>query len=79
MNGGVQNRGGRAVGEAVLIRPHEKILCDVAEAATLWSISERSMRDLIHQGVVPSVRFGKRVLIPVEGLRAAWNRLKESG
>lgn len=60
------------------LRPHEKILCSIEEAAALWSLSPRQMHDLIRDGFVPSVRAGRRVLIPVEGLRSAWQSLKGS-
>ena len=38
------------------------------EAAELLRVSERMVRDLIKDGTVPSVRLGRRVLIPVPAL-----------
>ena len=46
----------------------ETAVLTTPEAAELLRVSERMMRDLIKDGTVPSVRLGRRVLIPVPAL-----------
>lgn len=47
----------------------EKLTVSVAETATALGISETLVRELIASGELPAVRAGKRVLVPVQGLR----------
>jgi excisionase family DNA binding protein len=47
----------------------------VREAAEIASISERKMRTLIHAGEVPSIKIGRRRLVPNQPFRA-WLRRK---
>lgn len=47
-----------------------KAVLTMAEAAAILRISERSVREGIKAGRIPSVRLGRRVLIPVPTLLA---------
>jgi excisionase family DNA binding protein len=47
----------------------DPLLVPVAEAASILSISARTMWGLVAARAVPSVRIGRRTLIPVEALR----------
>jgi excisionase family DNA binding protein len=38
----------------------------VAEAAPVWGLTEKALRQRIFRGQVPYRKFGKRVLIPVD-------------
>lgn len=40
----------------------------VAEAAPLLRVSERHLRELLRRGEVPSLRLGRRVVIPTARL-----------
>ena len=42
-----------------------KAVLTTSEAATLLRVSERSVRDMIKAGTVPSLRLGRRLLVPV--------------
>ena len=46
----------------------EPILLTVNEAARLLRISRNLCYDLVHQGRVPSIRLGRRILVPRWGL-----------
>ncbi|MBS3946875.1 MAG: helix-turn-helix domain-containing protein [Dethiobacter sp.] len=46
----------------------DKILINVSEAAKLLGLGKTFTYELIGQGQLPVVRFGKRVLIPVKHL-----------
>lgn len=59
-----------------LVMPHQKVLNTIPEAAALWSVSERTMHDLIKRGIVPVVRYGRRVLVPRSVLNEAWQQLE---
>lgn len=50
----------------------------VAQAAQSLGVSPRFLRGLIYKGELPVVRLGRRVLIPIELLRA-WNRARIDG
>ena len=50
-----------------------KLALTVREAGEALGLSHRSVQDLIAAQALPIVRCGRRVLIPVEGLRA-WLR-----
>lgn len=41
----------------------------VGETAAVLGFSERHVRNLIDRGEIPAIRFGRRILIPVESLR----------
>lgn len=49
---------------------HEPILVRVDEAARLLGVSPSSIRRLLIANAIPSVRLGRRVLIPVRALEA---------
>jgi len=50
-----------------------KLALTVREAGEALGLSHRSVQDLIAAQALPIVRCGRRVLIPVDGLRA-WLR-----
>lgn len=47
----------------------EKLLLTPPEAAALIGIGRTRVYDLIARGVLPSLRIGRSVRVPVEGLR----------
>ena len=47
-----------------------KVAVSVAEAAELLSIGPRSVYRAVKSGTLPHLLFGKRIVIPVEALRA---------
>ena len=42
-----------------------KAVLTTKEAADVLRVSERSMRDMLKAGTVPSVRLGRRLVVPV--------------
>jgi len=48
----------------------EPLAVDVQEAARLTSLSQRTIRRYIQLGRLRAVRIGRRVLVPLESLRA---------
>lgn len=44
------------------------LVLTVIEVAQLLRISRNTCYDLVHEGRIPSVRLGRRVLIPRQGL-----------
>lgn len=48
----------------------DPLAVDVREAARLLSVSPYTLRRYIRCGRVPSIRLGRRVLIPVAALQA---------
>jgi len=55
--------------EGKTIRPEQKLLMSREEAATLLSISRRSLDYLIANKAISVRRIGSRVLIPVKDLQ----------
>ena len=49
--------------------PVERLLYRPAEAAQAMSVSVSRMYELIHSGIVPSVRLDGTIRVPVEALR----------
>ena len=47
----------------------ERITLTIREAAKAIGIHEQTLRRYVRRGIVPAVRLGSRVLIPVEALR----------
>jgi excisionase family DNA binding protein len=47
----------------------EKLLLRPTEAAEVISLGRSKMYDLIAKGVIPSIRIGKSVRVPADGLR----------
>jgi len=47
----------------------ERMLLRATEAAEIVGLGRSKMYELIAKGIVPSVRIGKSVRVPVEGLR----------
>ncbi|MGP1347130.1 MAG: helix-turn-helix domain-containing protein [Phycisphaerales bacterium] len=57
-------------GEEASRQTEELISVSVPKAAAMVGLSERKTWDLVADGTIPSLRVGRRVLIPVAGLRA---------
>ena len=55
----------------------EPLVLSVAEAARVLGLSRGTAYQLVKEGVVPSVRFGRRLLVPRRALLALLE--KESG
>lgn len=54
--------------------PHvEKLALSPNEAAEALGISRRTLDDYSRKGLIPRKNVGKRVLFPIEGLRAFLN------
>lgn len=51
----------------------EPILLTVSDAAHLCSISTKHMYRVLRDGTIPSVKLGKRVLVPRRALEALGN------
>jgi len=59
----------------------ESLVLDVPEAGKLLNLSRATTYALVNQGVIPSIRFGKRIVVPrkaLEELLASAGRPKES-
>jgi excisionase family DNA binding protein len=54
-------------------------MISMSEAAAIAGISERTFQTLVHEGVVPSAKIGRRRLIPKEAFRAWLRRQIEEG
>lgn len=54
--------------------PHERLLLRIPEAAAYVSVSERTMRNWLHDGVVPSVYVGTVRRVPRKALDALVER-----
>jgi excisionase family DNA binding protein len=48
----------------------EQLAVSVPKAAQSLSISTRFCYDMVERGLLPSVRLGRRILIPVDALTA---------
>jgi len=55
------------------MNPNESLVLTVGEAAKLLRLSKTTTYDQIRQGSIPSIRMGKRILVP----RAALIRMLE--
>ena len=55
------------------MNPNESLVLTVGEAAKLLRLSKTTTYDQIRQGSIPSIRMGKRILVP----RAALMRMLE--
>lgn len=62
----------RTIGETV-----EAIAVNVEQAAQALGIGETLTRELIRRGDLPTVRIGRRVLVPVAGLHWYLMRLAD--
>ncbi|CAB4218104.1 excise, DNA binding domain, excisionase family [uncultured Caudovirales phage] len=47
----------------------ERLTMTVQETADALGISRNTAYDLVHQGVIPSVRLGRRFLVPKQALK----------
>jgi len=47
----------------------EKLLLRPTEAAEVISLGRSKIYDLIAKGIIPSIRIGKSVRVPADGLR----------
>lgn len=48
----------------------EPLVFTVPELAQVLKVSRRHAYEIVRLGLVPSVRFGKRIVVPVEGVKA---------
>jgi len=46
------------------MNPNESLVLTVGEAAKLLRLSKTTTYDQIRQGSIPSIRMGKRILVP---------------
>lgn len=60
--------------QSLLLPTDEKLTLTVAEAARRLGISRSSAYEAVRSGVIPSLRMGRRLLVPVNGLH---RRLQE--
>ena len=49
-------------------RHGEKLAVDVLEAARLLSLGKHSIRSFVRRGLIPAIKLGCRVLVPVRPL-----------
>ena len=59
----------------MVVRGSERVVLNVEEARVLLGLSRGLMYEAIRRGEIPSLRVGRRILIP----RAALMRLLETG
>ena len=59
-------------------KPVERLAVNALQAAEMLGISERTLWKWTKEKKVPSVKIGRRVLYPVEGLRKLINGLLEN-
>ena len=57
----------------------ERLALSVEEAGGLLGISRDLAYDLVARGEIPSVRLGRRLVVPRRALEAALDRLLEAG
>ena len=57
----------------------ERLALSVEEAGALLGISRDLAYDLVARGELPSVRLGRRLVVPRRALEAALGRLAEAG
>lgn len=57
----------------------ERLALSVEEAGALLGISRDLAYDLVARGELPSVRLGRRVVVPRKALEDALGRLAEAG
>ena len=53
----------------------EQILTDAEGASQMLGVPVRKVRELAHEGEIPSVRLGRKIMIPIRGLRETIARL----
>ncbi len=56
-----------------------RLALSVAEVATLLGLSEKHVWAQLKSGAIPSIRLGRRVLIPVSGLEQLLDSTQEGG
>ena len=57
--------------------PEGRLTLTVDETAARLGVSSRTIRNYIDRGLLPAIRFGGRVLVPVSGLLTALDRATE--
>ena len=57
----------------------ERLALSVEEAGALLGISRDLAYDLVACGTIPSVRLGRRLVVPRRALEAALDRLADAG
>ena len=50
------------------MKPEKQVLT-TTEAARIFGVSPRTLRKYVDRGLLPGIRLGRRVFIPVEALR----------
>ena len=51
-------------------RPSDRLTYNVEEAALLLGISRNSAYEAVRKGEIPTIRLGRRILVPVSRLEA---------
>jgi excisionase family DNA binding protein len=51
------------------VEQSERLTMTVAEAAAVLGVSPSAAYGYVRMGQIPSIRLGRRILIPVSGLR----------
>jgi excisionase family DNA binding protein len=64
----------RTVGPVIEERPAQRVTMSVEEAAVILGISRALAYVAVDRGEIPSIRIGRRIVVPVAGL----NRLLET-
>ena len=65
--------------EKLNVEPIPRVALSPAEAALSAGLCERTLSDLVVSGEIPSVKVGRRRLIPVRELRKWLSRRSEGG
>lgn len=55
----------------------KKVCLSMREAAQLLSISKSYGYDLARQGIIPSIRLGRRTVVPLDKLKEKFAQLAE--
>jgi excisionase family DNA binding protein len=61
---------GRWKGEEIMAHAFERLTITVEEAARLLGVSRGSAYEAARRGDIPTIRLGKRLIVPVKGLEA---------
>jgi excisionase family DNA binding protein len=73
----------QSLAEVAVLRPRppigERLALSVEEAGGLLGISRDLAYDLVARGELPSVRLGRRLVVPRRALEEALHRLAEAG
>lgn len=50
------------------LRRSTKAVCTIRDVAALMEVNERTVSQAIHDGTIPAIRLGRRIVIPREPL-----------